>query len=1143
MRKQNKMKRGMAALLSGILAFGMSAGIVPGFQGGMQSVQAATGSEPSVTAYATKAQLMDSTFAPSSSSGTAANIGVLAFGKNRAKKTQEWYILGKDKYVDGDNTVIFTVQEGIIPLSISNKAQKFSTVTTDDRAYKASYGTYTKGTQPETVNSNHYGASELRAELRRIASDTACFSTAQQNLLNTTTITTTYALSRNDEYSYTNSDILYAPAFRPDVSKEVLRIGTYDQIRIAKKVYWQTTMPTWTRSTINYYNSRLYAVAASWYTSCDLTDQLNKACCAASNLNLTDVLFASSAEAAASDTTVSGEIAQGTAMTLRLNGDGKDIGTVTCNADAGQINATKGSTTDAVALVVQGNDGTNDWYYSKQISGTDNVIVNASDIATEMGMTAIDFTNCKIWMEVTEDSVAYAVEATPTTEVVKTNISSVEITGIDTPVSNTSLDTSAVCATKGVSTTAPVVTWTPNDTTAGYNTSYTASVTLEAAANYEFTDSVIVTINGNNASVTKNENGTLTVIYTFPVTAKDKLTSITAPSPITVANGTAYKDMNLPTQVNIVTEGNTVDKANVTWDTAGSSYDASVLTEQVVTLNGTVTCPETIDANGVALITNITITVSAAGIVGAPISSVESGTYTENQKVALESSTAGATIYYTTNGVEPSRERGTRYTGPITAGGMEGQSVTTTIKAIAVKNGMQDSEVMTFTYTIEIPKPIVKHTITATAGANGSISPSGAVEVTEGENQTFSITANAGYEIASLKVDGTAVAATTSYTFKNVTAAHTIEASFKQQTVQPVIEQPSITQQPQNAFVKIGERATFTVAATGTDLVYQWQMNMKDAKGFVDIEGANEPSYTTSTVDMDYDGFTYQCIIANRAGSVTSNVVTLTVGEDVTPPAVTKHIITATAGANGSISPSGAVEVTEGEDQTFSITANDGYEIASLKVDGAAVTIATSYTFKDVTAAHTIEATFIQKDATPVPTPTPPQYAIIDGANSSWTQNTDGSLAIRGDGEMAKFQSVKVDGVIVDAKNYTVTEGSTIITFKADYLQTLSVGTHTFEIVWTDGSASTNFTVKNNKADDNSSNNNNNNNNNNSSSDSTKNDQTQATQNSSTDTKKAAQSATNPKTEDTSNPALGIILLVASLAGAVGSLVGKKGGK
>ena len=55
---------------------------------------------------------------------------------------------------------------------------------------------------------------------------------------------------------------------------------------------------------------------------------------------------------------------------------------------------------------------------------------------------------------------------------------------------------------------------------------------------------------------------------------------------------------------------------------------------------------------------------------------------------------------------------------------MEGQSITTTIKAIAVKDGMQDSEVKTFTYTIELAKPIVKHTITATAGENGSNSPS-----------------------------------------------------------------------------------------------------------------------------------------------------------------------------------------------------------------------------------------------------------------------------------------------------------------------------------------------------------------------------------------------------------------------------------
>lgn len=1146
MRKRNQMKKGIAALLSSVLAFGMTAGVIPEFGDSMRSVRAATG-KPSVTAYATKQQMMDGTFAPSNSSGTAANVGVLAFGKNRAKKTQEWYILGKDKYVDGENTVIFTVQDGIIPLTIQNNAQKYST-TTNDRPYKDSYGTYTTANAPTTVPCNHYGASTLRAELNKIASDTACFSTAQQKLLNTTTIKTTYRLDRMD-YTYTNSDKLYAPVFNHSY-KQILRIGSKDQIRISTRVYWDSQNPTWTRSAVeNYGRDHVYAVSRTLNSTCYIPDQLVKAGSAASNLNLTDVLFASSAEAATSGTAVSDEIAQGKAMTLRLNGDGKDIGTVTCNADAGQINAKKGNTTGNVALVVQGNDGTNDWYYSKQISGTEDVIVNASDIAAESNTPSdIDLANCKIWLEVTEDRVAYAVEATATTDVVKTYISSVEITDIDTPVSNTALDTSAVCATQGVSTTAPAVTWTPNATNAGYNTSYTASVTLAASANYEFTDSVIVTINGNNASVTKNEDGTLTVIYTFPVTAKDKLTSITAPGAVTVANGTAFKDMNLPTQVNIVTEGNTVDKADVTWDTASGNYDPSVLTEQVVTLNGTVTCPENIDANGVALTTSITITVSAAGIVGAPTPSVESGTYTENQKVALASSTEGATIYYTTDGAEPGRTTGTRYTGPITVPGTEGQSITTTLKAIAVKDGMQDSEVKTFTYTINIPKPIVKHTITATAGANGSISPSGNVEVVEGADQTFTITANEGYEIESLKVDGAAVSTATSYTFPNVRAAHTIEATFKQKIT---VEKPSIGKQPQNVSVKAGEQATFTVAATGTDLKYQWQIDRNDGKGFADIAGADRASYTTSAVDKNCNGYKYQCVISNSAGSVTTGTATLTVTEDVTPP------VQPTVKKPGISKQPQNVSVKAGEQATFTVKAtgtdltyqwqinrNNGKGFVDITgADKASYTtgvvdmLCNGYKYQcvisDSAGSVTTNAATLTVTESTTPSPDPVSYKILDGANSSWPENTDGSLTIRGNGEMEKFQNVKVDGKIVDKENYTVTEGSTIITLKADYLKTLATGDHTFEIVWTDGSATTNFTVAKNKSGDNNKNNNNNNKKNNSNN--AKNNQT--TQNNPTDTKKKEQSVTAPKTGDTSDMTLWTTLLIVSFAGAAGIVV------
>ena len=92
-------------------------------------------------------------------------------------------------------------------------------------------------------------------------------------------------------------------------------------------------------------------------------------------------------------------------------------------------------------------------------------------------------------------------------------------------------------------------------------------------------------------------------------------------------------------------------------------------------------------------------------------------------------------------------------------------------------------------------------------------------------------------------------------------------------------------------------------------------------------------------------------------------------------------------------------------------------------------------------------------------------YQIIDGAGSSYTQESDGGITIRGNGEYAKFISVKVDGNVIDESNYSVREGSTIITLKAAYLNTLSVGTHAIEIVWTDGSAITNFIIKEKSAD------------------------------------------------------------------------------
>ena len=89
-----------------------------------------------------------------------------------------------------------------------------------------------------------------------------------------------------------------------------------------------------------------------------------------------------------------------------------------------------------------------------------------------------------------------------------------------------------------------------------------------------------------------------------------------------------------------------------------------------------------------------------------------------------------------------------------------------------------------------------------------------------------------------------------------------------------------------------------------------------------------------------------------------------------------------------------------------------------------------------------------------------PYYQVIEGANSAWTQNSAKTLAFRGNGDFSKFTGVKVDDTLIDAKNYTAVSGSTVITLKADYLNTLSVGTHTLTVVYNDGECSTNFEIK-----------------------------------------------------------------------------------
>lgn len=875
-RRHHSVKGRIVGLLSGVLTFGMAAGLYPG--GGTETVlnvQAAEAiNEPSVTDYATKKQLMDDTFKPDYGTGIGTNIGKLIFGKNSDGTVQKWYILGKDGSISGDNTIIFSDRP------IEKEVQFYAS--TENRL---EYGS--------TIYPNNYLYSDLDSKLQSL--EGTCFSNQERALMKDTEIKVKTGKDPNI-ISGSSFRRLYALEADPWKRSEKIYAGRQSATGISIATYCSNadTSKFWLRSITNattepnvYQDVQFVNVADKKVGGAKtVTEKLDV--WPAVDLDLSNVLFASSYDGS--------NINNRDGMILRLDGKNKDIGTVTYNPRTNTVTVKPVNTKKVVRLVVQYGKNANERGVFKKAVGA-NQTLTGSEIFENVNASDIDWSKCKIWLEITDaDGMIYAVEATEDTN--PTTIDSI-VAKIDEPKAGETLSTSVIT---GENVTAEI-TWTdPNglqvaaDAKADYYPAkYTAHITFTPAKGYMFSDSTKIQINGLMCGPNLVDGKITAERYFY--SSWDKLISITAPDPITADNGTSYADMNLPTQVDIVTEGDTVDKADVSWNTESpvrGSYDPNTLTEQTVTLEGTVTRPETINADGVNLTTSITITISAAeknNTVEAPIADPEAGIYMENQTVTLQSATEGAVIYYTTNGVEPSSTAGTKYTGPITVAGTEGQSVETNIKAIAVKDGMQDSAVMTYTYTINL-------------------------------------------------------------------SAET-----------PEIKAPVITSQPQDVTVKAGKMATFTVEATGTGLTYQWEIDTKGDNDFVSISGTTGKgaSYTTGIRNMENNGTKYRCIVSNSAGSVTSRSATLTVEDDTTPPSETTHIITATAGEHGSISPSGSVKVKEGADQTFTITADEGYEIENLKVDGSEVSAASSYTFNNVTEAHRIEATFKQKVTNPDP--------------------------------------------------------------------------------------------------------------------------------------------------------------------------------
>lgn len=228
--------------------------------------------------------------------------------------------------------------------------------------------------------------------------------------------------------------------------------------------------------------------------------------------------------------------------------------------------------------------------------------------------------------------------------------------------------------------------------------------------------------------------------------------------------------------------------------------------------------------------------------------------------------------------------------------------------------------------------------ITATAGNNGAITPAAATGYAYGENATYTITADLGYYIASVTVDGETTnytqadnMTTTTVNFNNITEAHTISATFA--TYQYTITVNAAT----NGTITPGT-STYAYGTTPT-----FSINPAAGYGVADVMVDGESVGATTA-------YTFPSLTANHTIEATF--------------AQYRYTITATAGNNGTITPAGVTPMIAGGNQAYTIAPATGYHVADVFVDGASVGAVTSYNFTNVNGNHSIYAEFAANEYT-----------------------------------------------------------------------------------------------------------------------------------------------------------------------------------
>ncbi|MFZ0727275.1 MAG: choice-of-anchor U domain-containing protein [Desulfobacterales bacterium] len=293
-------------------------------------------------------------------------------------------------------------------------------------------------------------------------------------------------------------------------------------------------------------------------------------------------------------------------------------------------------------------------------------------------------------------------------------------------------------------------------------------------------------------------------------------------------------------------------------------------------------------------------------------------------------SQAGVTVegyrvfYGTQSGTYPDQGCKTTNTSCTVSGLIEGQ--TYHFAAVAYNSYGQSAYSDPVSYTV--PEVLQTFTITASSGNDGSISPSGPIGVTEGLDKTFSIRPNSGFHIDTVLVDGGKVGTPSSYTFQNLSDSHTIYATFAPNVI-PTHRIDAATD------------GNGSISPVG-------QLTLEEGRDQRFVITAN-PGYDIANVQVDGKSLgplaVYEFLNINNAHTISASFRLKT------------YKITAKAGGNGSITP-GTVTVPHGSGQYFTITADQGYEVADVVVDGQSVGAVTTRGFDGITGNHTITASF-----------------------------------------------------------------------------------------------------------------------------------------------------------------------------------------